>query len=110
MDGTLVAAVGIVEHGQAAEVAHVAARASGIVWGGLCAFHGIDVFRFPISDFTFHFFLSRHCHASRCFDEEVGFLVETDEFAALPLAEHHVGSLLCLLLLGIGLVHVFASE
>jgi hypothetical protein len=42
--GTLVAAVGVVEHGQAAEVAHVAAGASGIVWGGLCAFHGNDVF------------------------------------------------------------------
>lgn len=26
-------------------MAHVAARASGIVWGGLCAFHGIDDFR-----------------------------------------------------------------
>ena len=29
-------------------MAYVAARASGIVWGGLCAFHGIGVLRFII--------------------------------------------------------------
>lgn len=36
--GTLVAVVGVVEEGQAAEAAHVAAGSAGIVWG---AFHGI---------------------------------------------------------------------
>ena len=38
VDGSLVAAVGVVEHGQAAEVAHVSACAAGIVW---CGFHSV---------------------------------------------------------------------
>ena len=93
--GTLVAVVGVVEEGQAAEAAHVAAGAAGIVWG---AFHGLPFFA-----------VTRHA-VSRYLDEEVCLLVEADEIAALPLAQHHVGCILCLLLLGIGLVHVLASE
>ena len=112
--GTLVAVVGVVEEGQAAEAAHVAVGSSGIVWG---AFHGIADFRFPISVFrsfkcfswSSFFAVTRHA-VSRYLDEEVCLLVEADEIAALPLAQHHVGCILCLLLLGIGLVHVIASE